>query len=115
MPRTPTFDRKALVVLLERQHQVISRVQALECGMSRPVVRYRCREAGPWRALLPGVYLTHTGSATDEQRDMAALLYAGPRSTQIRTREHEVASNIRAALAAVPGRPLSPVRAVPAR
>jgi hypothetical protein len=26
------------------------------------------------------VYLSHTGSATDEQRDMAALLYAGPRS-----------------------------------
>jgi hypothetical protein len=80
MPRTPTFDRKALMALLDKQHGVISRGQAVECGMSQPLVRYRCREAGPWRALLPGVYLSHTGPATDEQRDMAALLYAGPRS-----------------------------------
>ena len=33
---------------------------------------------------------------------------------QIRNRQHEVASNIRAALAAGQGRPLSPIRAVPA-
>src|SRR5262249_48512038 len=32
------------------------------------------------RVRLPGVYLSHTGTATDEQCDMAALLYAGPRS-----------------------------------
>jgi hypothetical protein len=80
MSRTPAFDRRALLALLDKQHGVISREQALECGMSRPVVRYRCRDAGPWRVLLPGVYVSHTGSATDEQRDMAALLYAGPRS-----------------------------------
>jgi hypothetical protein len=30
--------------------------------------------------MLPGVYLTVTGAPTPEQRDMAALLYAGPRS-----------------------------------
>jgi hypothetical protein len=81
MSRTPAFDRKALAALLDKQHGVISREQAVECGMSRPMVRYRCREAGPWRVLLPGVYLSHTGTATDGQRDMAALLYAGPRST----------------------------------
>jgi len=80
MPRTPAFDREALAALLGKQHGIVSREQALGCGMSRPVVRYRCREAGPWRMLLPGVYLSHTGPATDEQRDMAALLYAGPRS-----------------------------------
>jgi hypothetical protein len=80
MSRTPVFDRKALAALLDKQHGVISREQALTCGMSRPMVRYRRREAGPWRVLLPGVYLSHTGTATDEQRDMAALLYAGPRS-----------------------------------
>jgi hypothetical protein len=33
---------------------------------------------------------------------------------QIRTRQHEVASNIRAALAAGEGRPPAPIRAVPA-
>ena len=26
----------------------------------------------------PGVYLTHAGRPADEQREMAALLYAGP-------------------------------------
>jgi hypothetical protein len=30
--------------------------------------------------MLPGVYLAVTGTATQDQRDMAALLYAGPRS-----------------------------------
>jgi hypothetical protein len=80
MPCAPTFDGDALMAQLDKQHGVISRGQAFGCGMSQPLVRYRCREAGPWRALLPGVYLSHTGPATDKQRDMAALLYAGPRS-----------------------------------
>jgi hypothetical protein len=79
MPRTNLFDMQALAAILERQHRVITREQALNCGMSAPAIRYRCREAGPWQALLPGVFLTHTGSTTDDQRDMAALLYAGPR------------------------------------
>jgi len=35
---------------------------------------------GPWQRLLPGVYLAVTGVATRDQREMAALLYAGPRS-----------------------------------
>jgi hypothetical protein len=35
---------------------------------------------GRWQRLLPGVYLAVTGKATREQREMAALLYAGPRS-----------------------------------
>lgn len=36
--------------------------------------------AGPWQRLLPGVYLAVTGTVTRDQREMAALLYAGPRS-----------------------------------
>ena len=43
-------------------------------------MKYRRRSAGPWQTLLPGVYLTHTGKPADDQREMAALLYAGPRS-----------------------------------
>jgi len=35
---------------------------------------------GPWQRLLPGVYLAVTGTTTKDQREMAALLYAGPRS-----------------------------------
>jgi hypothetical protein len=46
--------------------------------MTERMVRYRTRSAGPWRALLPGVYLTQTGQPVGEQREIAALLYAGP-------------------------------------
>jgi hypothetical protein len=59
---------------------VVAREQALECGMTERVVDYRIRGGGPWQMLLPGVYLTHGGRPADEQREMAALLYAGPRS-----------------------------------
>jgi hypothetical protein len=80
MPRTADFDRQRLAALAARQHGVIARAQALDCGMTERVVDYRFRSGGPWRALLPGVYLTHTGSPDDTAREMAALLYAGPLS-----------------------------------
>jgi hypothetical protein len=80
MPRTSAFDGHRLAALAARQHGVITRAQALECGMTARVVDYRIRGGGPWQPLLPGVYLTHTGRPADEQREMAALLYAGPRS-----------------------------------
>jgi hypothetical protein len=80
MPRTAQFDRQALAGLAAKQHGLIARGQALECGMTVRVVDYRIRDGGPWQTLLPGVYLTHGGRPTDEQREMAALLYAGPRS-----------------------------------
>jgi hypothetical protein len=80
MPRTAQFDRQALAALVARQHGVIARAQALECGMTTRVVDYRIRGGGSWQTLLPGVYLTHAGQPTDKQREMATLLYAGPRS-----------------------------------
>jgi hypothetical protein len=80
MPRTSHFDSQALAALLRKQHGVISRRQALRCGMTERVLEYRIRGAGPWRVLLPGVYQTHTGQPDDDACDMAALLYAGPLS-----------------------------------
>lgn len=80
MPRTASFDRDALEALLASQHGVISREQAGACGMPAHLLKYRLRVDGPWQVLVPGVYLTRTGAATLDQRDMAALLYAGPRS-----------------------------------
>jgi hypothetical protein len=80
MPRTADFDRQRLTGLAHKQHGVITRAQALDCGMTNRVVDYRIRQDGPWQPLLPGVCLTHRGRLTDEQREMAALLYAGPRS-----------------------------------
>ena len=66
--------------LLRRQYGVVTRSQALECGMTPGAIKHRLRLDGPWHHLLPGVYLTMNGTATADQRDVAALLYAGPRS-----------------------------------
>jgi very-short-patch-repair endonuclease len=74
------FDRGALNRLLKRQEQVISRSQALACGMTAGAFRRRTDPEGPWQRLLPGVYLTVTGTATRNQREIAALRYAGDRS-----------------------------------
>jgi hypothetical protein len=80
MPRTAEFDRQRLASLAGKQHGVIARAQALDCGMTERVVDYRVRPGGPWQSLLPGVYLTHTGKPDDEAREIAVLLYAGPSS-----------------------------------
>jgi very-short-patch-repair endonuclease len=66
--------------LLKRQHGVITRGQALACGIDQNVFDRRVRSGGPWQRLLPGVYLTVTGTPTQDQLDVAALLYAGPAS-----------------------------------
>ena len=67
--------------VLRRQHQVITRRQALECGIGHDTIHRRARPGGSWQRLLPGVLLTVTGTPTADQRDMAALLYAGPGGT----------------------------------
>jgi hypothetical protein len=73
-------EARRLLALIEAQRQVISRAQALRGGMSPHAVAHRLRPGGPWRNLLPGVYQTVTGTPTQAQREIAALLYAGPRS-----------------------------------
>lgn len=80
MPRTATPDVIRLRALLRRQHDVITREQALGCGLTRSGLAHRIRAAGPWQVLLPGIYLTVTGRPDHDQLDMAALLYAGPGS-----------------------------------
>jgi hypothetical protein len=80
MPTRSGFDRERLERLLRYQYDVVARSQALECGMTRGAIEHRLKPGGPWRQLLPGVYLTVTGAATADQRDVAALLYAGPES-----------------------------------
>jgi hypothetical protein len=80
MPTLSGYDRGQLARILRHQYDVVARSQALSCGMTRGTLEYRLRLGGPWRQILPAVYLTVTGTATAEQRDMAALLYAGPNS-----------------------------------
>src|SRR5258708_759655 len=45
--------------------------------MTAGVFRRRTEPGGPWQRLLRGVYLTVTGTATRDQREIAALRYAG--------------------------------------
>jgi very-short-patch-repair endonuclease len=73
-------DRKTLAQTLRGQHEVIARWQALVSGVTPAALRHCIRTGGPWQIMLPGIYLTITGMATTEQREMAALLYAGPHS-----------------------------------
>ena len=78
MPRTSSPD--GLGELLEKQLAVVSRRQLLALGMKDNAMQYRVRRGGPWQTLLPGVYLTVSGVPSLSQKEMAALLYAGPGS-----------------------------------
>jgi very-short-patch-repair endonuclease len=77
MPRSSEFDHAALTAILVSQYQVVGRRQILAIGMTGRAVEHRLRTGGPWQRLLPGVFLAVTGTPTSEQRDIAALLYAG--------------------------------------
>jgi very-short-patch-repair endonuclease len=65
-------------VTLHQQEHVITRAQAIDCGLSRSEIRHRIRPGGSWQRLLPGVYLAVTGTPTQRQREIAALRRAGP-------------------------------------
>lgn len=70
----------ALRKLIQQQDSVVSRAQALRAGLSRHAIAYRLREGGPWRLLLPGVYLTLPGLPAPGQWETAAILHAGPQA-----------------------------------
>jgi len=59
---------------------VLSRAEALGTGMTKRQLERRIQPGGPWQRLLPGVYLTVTGTPTRRQLEIAALRYAGPGS-----------------------------------
>jgi hypothetical protein len=80
MTRTKRLDRDALDRMLIQQIDVIARPQALAVGATDNSLRHWVRPGGPWRSLLPGVYMAATGRPTTLQQEMAALLYAGPGS-----------------------------------
>lgn len=80
MPKRRVIEEARLRRILTTQHDVITRVQALESGIPQSTVSTWCRPGGKWQKLLPGTYLTVTGKPTAGQRQVAALLYAGPDS-----------------------------------
>jgi hypothetical protein len=71
---------EGLAELLEKQLAVVSRGQLLKLGMSDRAMQYRLRRGGPWQMLLPGVYLAASGIPSVSQKELAAMLYAGPGS-----------------------------------
>jgi hypothetical protein len=77
MKRTISTTGRAIDGILRRQCDLITRSQALAAGMSDDALRHRLRAGGPWRIVLPGVYLSHNGLLTGGQREAAAVLYAG--------------------------------------
>jgi hypothetical protein len=70
----------ALADTARAQHDVVSREQALAAGMTVSALWHRVRPGGAWRPVVPGVYLTYAGTPAGPQREMAALLHAGPGS-----------------------------------
>ena len=93
MPRTARLD--GLGELLDQQLSVVSRGQLLTLGMTDNGMQYRIRRGGPWQVLLPGVYLTVSGTPSSRQKEMAALVYAGPGSVitgQVALMHHSIRS-----------------------
>lgn len=72
----PADDADELTWQLFRQDRVITRRQALR-HLSAKAIRARL-SSGRWQQVGVGVYLTHTGPATRQQRRWIAVLAAGP-------------------------------------
>jgi very-short-patch-repair endonuclease len=68
-------DPNGLELLLFQQCQVISRRQA-RCHLSEAAIRHRL-ESGRWRLAARGVYATHSGPITPEQRLVIGSLAVG--------------------------------------
>lgn len=64
--------------MAHHQRGVVTRRALLEARVSSPQIRWRLGRT--WRLILPGVILLDWGLPDVEQRRVAALLYAGPRS-----------------------------------
>jgi hypothetical protein len=61
-----------------RDHHGIIHIRHLpELGLTPAALRWKVR-SGRWRQVLPRVYATFTGKLTEQQRLIAAWLYAGP-------------------------------------
>lgn len=77
MPRIAEYDTHSLARVLDQQHAIIGRRQALACGMTAKAVGHRIRPGGPWHIVVPGVYVAGRGMLSDQQRAMAAWEHAG--------------------------------------
>lgn len=77
-PRVDTEND--LAALLRRQDGVISRAQALACGLTRGAIEHRLAR-GLWLLLRPCVYLSAAHTLGPRARVRAASLWLGPTAT----------------------------------
>jgi hypothetical protein len=80
MPRRSQLDLDVISAITSAQCGLITARQLVDAGVSRSTVHHRIRTGGPWRRLLPGLYLVTGGRPDRDQMRMAALLYGGPTS-----------------------------------
>jgi very-short-patch-repair endonuclease len=67
-----------LTQTLAAQDGLITRAQALSCGMTDAALQHAAGPGRRWQRLRPGIYAAFTGPLSDRQRLRAALLHAGP-------------------------------------
>jgi len=77
MKRANSDADRAVSNLLRRQGELITRSQALTIGLTEGALRQRLGPNGPWRVVLPGIYLSHMGELSVGQLEIAAILYSG--------------------------------------
>ncbi|MEV8323871.1 MULTISPECIES: hypothetical protein [unclassified Kitasatospora] len=87
--RIPT-PPPSLEELAKRQQNVVTASQLRARGVPARVITEHCRSGGPWRRLLPRVYLLQSDGPTPEQRMWAALLYAAQNGREEGRREGAV-------------------------
>src|SRR5580704_914146 len=73
----PSRRSSGLDELLEQQHRVLSRGQALDAGWSESAIRARL-DRGRWQQLYRGAYATYSGDPPRLAFLWAAVLSAGP-------------------------------------
>lgn len=71
-----TAPLRRLTELADVQAGIVSRPQALSCGMTRDAIQWAVKR-GAWQRVHPGVYATFTGQVGHPARRWAALLCAG--------------------------------------
>jgi very-short-patch-repair endonuclease len=71
-----------LAALLRRQDGVVSRAQALACGLTRNAIEHRLAR-GLWTLLWPRVYLSSAHMHGSRVRVRAAALWLGPSATLV--------------------------------
>ncbi|MFD1663466.1 hypothetical protein ACFSL4_36220 [Streptomyces caeni] len=76
MTHNPPLSPRPLRHLTDVQRRVLTTAQLRAHGVTAAETNDHCRPGGPWRQLLPGVYLLHPGPPTAEERLHAVLLYA---------------------------------------